>query len=120
MSTTVNYAPSWGPDVTLTVDDDLNIEAIIELDELEPTRDTTAEERIAGISSLDPPTVSIQAKRSRYDTVRAVIDGAWLAVAASVEATDGYAAAGPGALLMLNLRVTMAVREALRRAGEDV
>lgn len=120
MSTTVSYAPSWGPSVELTVEDDGSIECAVTIDDLEPTRETTAEERTAGITSLDPPTASIARKSSDYLTHRAVIDGAVRAVTAAAESTDGMSGAGPGALLMLTLRVTMAVREALRRAGEDI
>lgn len=120
MSTTVTFDPSWGPKVTLMVNDAGDIEATIEVAELEPTRDTTTEERAAGITSLDPPTISIRALASRYDTCRAAIEAASRAVAASAEMTDGFAGATPGELTMMHQRVTATMREALRKADEDV
>ena len=117
---TATVDPNWGPRVTITVDDDTgDIEAIVEVDELEPTRDTTADERAAGITSLDPPTVSVRAQATDYDTHRAVIDGCLLAVAASADATDA-SPGGIGALFMLQLRTAIAVRWALREAGEEI
>lgn len=119
MSTTISYAPNWGPDLELTVDDDGGISCTITLDEFEPTRDTNAEERSIGITSLDPPTVSVRARSTRYATHRAFIDACKLAVLAATEATDGESG-GPAGMLMSNIRVGMAVRHALRLAGEDV
>jgi hypothetical protein len=116
---TATVNPNWAPKCTVTVDDDGNIEAIVEIDELEPTRETTAEERGAGITSLDPPTVSIQARATTYDTHRAVIDGCLLAVAASADATDG-SPGGIGPLFMMQLRTAIALRWALRECGEDI
>lgn len=119
MSTTVSYSPSWGPDVTVTVDDAGGIECVLTIDELEPTRETSADERAMGISSLDPPTISVRARSTRYDTHRALLDASALAVSASAQATDG-ASGGPGGLLIMNYRVKTAIRHALRLAGEDI
>lgn len=119
MSTTVTYSPAWGPDVELTVDDAGGISCTLTLDELEPTRDVTAAEQAIGITSLDPPTVSVRARANSYDTHRALIDAAKLAVLAASEATDGDSG-GPGGMLLSNLRVSMAVRHCLRLADEDI
>lgn len=119
MATTVTYDPAWGPTVTLTVRDDGGVDAVVDVDGLEPQRDTTVEERAAGITSLDPPTVSVAAASTRYDTQRAVLDASWRAVCASATSTLGDSG-GPAAMLLTCLRVTMAVRHALRLAGEDI
>jgi hypothetical protein len=119
MSTTVNVDSAYLPTVELTVADDGRITATIEVDGLEPTRETTAEERAAGITSLDPPTISIRPLSTRARTHRAAIDAAWRAVASSAAATDGLTG-GPGGLLMVCLRTTMAIRTALRLAGESI
>lgn len=73
------------PTTTLTVetDEDTGAEyytATVEIIGLEPVRGTTAEERIAGISSLDPITVS-------SDSVQDIIDLLIRAALASYEST---------------------------------
>lgn len=119
MSTTVNVDSAYLPVVALTVADDGRIIAVIEVDGLAPTRETTAEERAAGITSLDPPSISIRPYSTRARTHRAAIDAAWRAVASSAAATDGLTG-GPGGLLMVCMRTTMAIRKALRLAGETI
>jgi hypothetical protein len=118
--TTASVNPVWGPSVSVTIDDDTgDVDIIVEIDDLEPTRDTTAEERSAGITSLDPPTVSVRARALEYDTNRAAIDGILRAVAASADATDG-SPNGIGALVILQMRTALTVRKAMRAAGADI
>lgn len=117
---TATVNPNWGPKVTVTIDDDTgDIEVIVEVDELEPDRETTAEERAAHITSLDPPTVVVPALDTDYDTHRAVIDGCLLAVTAAADATDG-SPGGIGKLILFKLRTAIAVRWALRSAGASI
>lgn len=119
MSVTVNVDSAYLPTVELTVADDGRISATIEVDGIEPTRTTTAEERAAGVTSLDPPTISVRPMSTRARTHRAAIDAAWLAVSAAAASTDGRTG-GPGSLLMLYLRTSMAIRKALRLANEAI
>lgn len=119
MATTVTVDVPYLPAVELTVEDDGRINATIEVDGIEPTRGTTAEERAAGITSLDPPTISVRPMATRARTHRAAIDAAFRALSSAVHATDG-ATGGPGGLLMLYLRTSMAIRKALRLAGESI
>lgn len=112
--------PSWGPKVTLTIDDDTgDMSAVVELEGLDPTRDTTADERAQGVTSLDPPTVSVRQRANTYDTHRALIDGAIAAVSGAADATDD-APGGIGPFILLAFRVSTAVRKALREAGEEI
>ena len=116
---TVEYDPIWGPRVTLTADEDGGFTAVIEVAGNAPQRGTTAEEREAGITSLDPPTVVVSALETPYDTHRALIDGAWRAVASAASSTTGESG-GPGGLIMTCLRVTMTMRHALRLLDEEI
>lgn len=113
MSTTVIYDADDAPRVTLTLTDELGYECVVEIDGLEPTRSATAEERAAGIVSLEPPTVHVAARASRYDTHRALLDASWRAVSASATSTTGVTG-GPAELVMVCWRVTAAVRHAVR------
>lgn len=119
MSTTVVVDSSYLPKVTLTVQDSGSMSAVIEVEGLSPTRGTTAEERARGITSLDPPTITARSYASRTKTHRALIGSAWNAVSSSATSTDG-STGGPGAIAMLFLRTVIAVRRALRLAGEDI
>jgi hypothetical protein len=108
---TVVYDSVGSPRVTLSKTGD-TFDCILEVDGLEPDRDTTAEERAFGIRSLNPPTV-------RARTLRALIDAAVRAVQASATSTAGETG-GPGGLLMTHYRVARAVRTALRLLDEDI
>lgn len=119
MSTTVVYDAVDAPKVTLTRTDTLGFECIIEVAGLEPERTTTAEERAAGITSLDPPTIAVRAQADRSKTHRALLDACWRAVSASATSTTGDTG-GPGGLAMTNYRVTAAVRHALRMLDESI
>lgn len=119
MSETVVYDSTILPKVTLTRTTAGGFECVLEVDGLEPQRATTAEERAAGITSLDPPTVSISAKKTPGKTHRALLDASWRAVSASATSTTGETG-GPGGLAMTCLRVTMAVRHALRALDEGI
>lgn len=112
MSTTVVWESAATPKVTLTLGDDGAYTAVLELDGLDPVRETTAEERTAGISSLDPPTV-------RARTVRALIEGAQRAVLAGAESTTG-STGGAAAIVLSSYRVALGVRMALRLLDEDL
>lgn len=117
--TTVVVDTTYLPKVTLSVASSGRISAIIEVSGLLPTRETTAEERAAGITSLDPPTVSVWPRSQARRTHRALIDAAWVAVSASATSTLGSYGT-PGALMMLYMRTVFAVRRALRLADQDI
>lgn len=114
----VVYDQPWTPRVTLSLERNVYT-ATLEVDGMNPQRDTTAEERSAGIKSLQPPTVQVR-KRSK-DSVnhRLLIDLGFRALAAAVENTDP-GTAGPGGLLMVKLRSSLAMRGAIRLLGEDI
>lgn len=120
MATTVVYDAKDAPKVTLTKDDAGGFTAVIEVEGLEPQRSTTAEERVAGITSLDPPTITVRKLATAYSTHRALIDASWRAVSASATSTLGGDTGGPGGLICTCIRVTAAVRHALRMLDEDV
>ncbi|MFO7179584.1 MAG: hypothetical protein DIU78_012880 [Pseudomonadota bacterium] len=110
MATTVTYDAPHSPRVTLTKDGSVYT-AVIEVEGLDPQRDTSADERRVGVRSLNPPTV-------RATSSRRLIDAACRAVAASATSTLGETG-GPGGLAMTHWLVTRAVKEALRLLGED-
>lgn len=116
---TTTYDVNGFPAVTLTRDVDGGLLAVVDITGLEPTRTTTSEERTAGVTSLDPPTVAIAAKTDRAKTVRALIDGAVRAVWASAASTLGTAG-GMGDLVVSGWRTSVAVKQALRAIDEDV
>lgn len=120
MSTTVVYDTSFAPKVTLTKDDAGGFTAVIEVEGLDPQRGTSADERAMGITSLDPPTVTVSARASAYSTHRALIDASWRAVSASATSTLGGDTGGPAGLICTCLRVTAAVRHALRLLEEEI
>lgn len=119
MTTTVVYDTSGAPKVTLTRTDAGGFTCLVEVDGLEPQRGTTAEERAAGITSLDPPTIVVPPKSTAAKTHRALLDASWRAVSSSATSTTGETG-GPGGLAMTCLRVTMAVRHALRMLDEEI
>lgn len=119
MSTTVVYDAADAPKVTLTLTDEQGFLCVVELEGLEPQRAVTAEERAAGITSLDPPTVAVRALPDRYETHRALLDAAWRAVSCSATSTTGDTG-GPGGIAMCCYRVTAAVRHALRLLDEQI
>lgn len=116
---TTTYDVSGFPAVALTRDVDGGLVAVIEITGLEPTRDTTSEERSAGVTSLDPPTVAIAAKSDRAKTLRALVDGAVRAVWASASSTLDTTG-GIGELVISGWRTSVAVKQALRAIDEDV
>lgn len=93
--------------------------AIVEVAGLAPVRGTNADERFVGITSLDPPTVTVKRQRDPAKSMRALIDGCIRAVQASSSSTTGDTG-GPGALLMITTHVAMGVRGALRLLQEDI
>jgi hypothetical protein len=119
VSTTVVYDAVDAPKVTLTRTDELGFVCIIELDGLAPQRSTTPEERAAGITSFDPPTIVVRAQTDRAKAHRALLDASWRAVSASATSTTGETG-GPGGLAMTCYRITAAVRHALRMLDEDI
>ncbi len=119
MATTVTYDGVDAPKITLTREDSGGFTAIIEIEGLAPQRDVTSEERSVGVTSLDPPTVAVGKLSTDYRTHRALIDAAWRAVSASATSTLGDTG-GPIGLICTCMRVTSAVRFALRLLDEDV
>ncbi|HEX4336930.1 MAG TPA: hypothetical protein VH062_13515 [Polyangiaceae bacterium] len=93
--------------------------AIVEVTGLAPTRGTNADERAVGITSLDPPTVTVRRQRDASKSLRALIDGAVRAVMASATSTTGETG-GPGGLILTVCHVTRGVRNALRYLGEEI
>ena len=84
----------------------------IELLESSPNRLVTAEERVAGIISLDPPTVS-------HSRINDLIRLAILACSNAYEATDGFVIDGE-ILASIAHRVSYSAVQSLRKLGEDV
>ena len=84
----------------------------LDLQEINPVRGVTAEERSRGITSLNPPTVSA-------DTPNALIRKAVVACSNAIHETEGFAMSGY-LLIMLSFRVSHSVLQALRAIGEDV
>ena len=119
MATTVTYDKTDQPKVTLTKDDDGNFLAVVEVDGLAPVRTTSAEERAAGITSIDPPTVRVAKRVVPKDAHNLLINLCCRAVSVSATSTLGTNG-GPGGLIMGYLRVAMGVRGALRELGEDI
>ncbi len=115
------------PKITISRDADGFLHAVIEVDGLEPQRGTTPEERLDGISSLDPPTVDAVDERALIDlSVRAVqaavTSTVGLAVDLQKEPGEGVSAAvgaqvGPGAVLTSGQRTASGMRNALRSIG---
>lgn len=129
MSTTVVFDRPYAPKVTITRDDSLGLEAVIEIEGLAPQRSTTAEERAAGIRSLDPPTVRVRALKRRRDTLQRLVDGSVRAVQSSIVSTlEGTEAEdqaererrGAGGIITSGWRIALGVCEALRKLDEDI
>lgn len=108
------------PRVTLTRAENGGFSCVIEVEGLEPQRTITPEEESDGIVSLNPPTVEIGPRDTRRATQRALLDAAWRAVSASATSTLDGDTGGPGGIAMCCLRVTMAVRHALRCLDEPI
>lgn len=119
MATTVTYDGVDAPRVVLTKEDSGGFSATIEVEGLATQRDVTSEERAVGVTSLDPPTVAVGKLSTDYRTHRALIDAAWRAVSASATSTLGDTG-GPVALICTCMRVTAAVRQALRLLDEEI
>ncbi len=113
------YDVAGYPRVTLERDEDGNLSATIEIEGLDAQRGVSAEERIAGISSIDPPTVSARARDDRAKTLRVLIDAAIRAVWAAAESTTGQTG-GAGGLVLSGWKVAVAMRQSLRAIDEDI
>jgi len=119
MAATIVYDRPGAPRVTLTRTDQGAFEATVEVEGLEPQRETTPEERFAGILSLNPPTVRARPRRDARQMHRALIAAACRAVVAAATSTTGTTG-GPGAIVCTYLRVSLAMRQALRLLDEDI
>jgi hypothetical protein len=109
----VTYDATDSPKVTLARVGGI-YEATIEVDGLAPDRTTTAEERRAGILSLEPPTV-------RTKTPARLIESGSRAVQAAAMVTPELGdTLTPGDLAMFHYRVARSLRVALRMIDEDV
>lgn len=116
-SETTTYDQTSVPSVTLTreISDTTGratYRAEIEILELSPTRTETAEERVKGIISLDPPTV---AARSPNELIRLGVE----ACGNAYQSTDGYSLDAE-VLTRLSYSVSHSLLMALRQLGEDV
>ena len=120
--TTATVDPLWGPAVTVTKATDGSYSAVFTIEDNAPVRSVTAEETLAGITSLDPPTVTASAQATAAQTHRALIDASKRAVTSAVESTLLASAETltPGQYLMMSFRVAAVVRKALRELGEDI
>lgn len=116
--TTVVYDTPFAPRVTLTKSAAALL-AVIEVDGLDPQRSTTPEERFVGIESLNPPTVRVPILRDPRASHRRLIDAAVRATQCSATSTLG-SNGGPVALFYTYMRVSIAVRSALRLIGEEI
>ena len=116
---TAVYEGKSTPRVTIARDTSGGISCIIEVEDLEPQRTVTSDERGKGITSIDPPTIRVKARRSRAATHRDLITASCRAVTASATSTTG-STGGIGAILMTHMRVAWAVRSALRLIDEDI
>lgn len=114
------YDQAYTPKVTLSRTTTGALTAIVEVTGLAPDRTVNAEERKAGIVSLDPPTVTVRALASRPATLRRLLDGSWRAMAESINATPDAEELTPADLATIGYRVTSAVRAALRVISEDI
>ena len=114
--TTVVYDSPGAPRVTLSRTERGALEAIIEVEGLAPQRTTSAEERFAGILSLDPPTVRARPRRNVRQVHRTLVELACRAVSSAATSTTG-ATGGPGAIICTYMRVAYALPNASRRVG---
>lgn len=116
-TTTYSYDAVRLPQVDLTVEvNDTTGQtiytAVVNLLELSPERTLTAEERTAGITSLDPPTVTSQIPQE-------LVNLAVRACASSYDATEGLTLT-PEIYASLSYSIPGGVMGALRKAGVDV
>lgn len=109
---TVQYEGTGLPKVTLKRTKGV-FDAVIEVDGLAPYRTPTAEERLRGITSLNPPTV-------RAKNIDRLLSSTSRAVQAAVFGTPDLPPIGPADLAMIHYRTTRAVRAALRQMDEDI
>jgi len=117
---TVVYDMPFTPRVTLTRTAAGGYRSVIEVTELNPTRATTAEERGAGIESLNPPTVRIEAYRAVGEGHRALIDTSIRAVLSAIRATSpDETPVHPADLLSAGFRVALGMRGALRLLDDE-
>lgn len=102
-------------DLTVVVDDvtgQTRYTAVVWLLELDPIRTTTSEERVAGISSISPPTVTSQIPQEVINLALRACGSAYHNTAGLELTPDIYAS--------LSYTVPAAVAGALRLAGADV
>lgn len=85
--------------------------AEVSLTELDPSRTTTAEERTAGISGLNPPTV-------RAQTPQTLINLAIRACSSAYDSTPGFTLT-PDVYASLTYSVAASISGALNLAGVD-
>lgn len=112
MADTYAFDGNGLPRATVTREDDGTFSCVVDqIDGLAPARTVSLEEADLGVTSLDPPTVVA-------DTALELVDLAEFAVAEAVDATDREST--PAEHLMINLKVGMSVKAALRALDEDV
>lgn len=101
---------NW-PRATVTLEGGAYTCVVDGIEGLEPERTTSADERVRGILSLDPPTV-----RSRVldDLIDLAVEAVDVAVASSLGD-----AGSPGDNLMVRYKTSAAVRGALELLGVD-
>ena len=117
MSDVATYESTSLPEVTVTrtvssVTGRKMFTAVVSILEIDPDRSVTAEERVSGISSLNPPTVTAMGTNT-------LIRRAVQATCAAYESTPGFTFDGK-ALAGISHRVSHSLLQALRKLGEDV
>lgn len=115
---TYTYEQVKLPTTELTVTTDTNTgetayTCVVNLLEIDPVRSTSAEERAAGITSLNPPTVRV------LNDPQMLINTCVRACGSGIDATDGVELS-PLGYGYLSMYVPLAVLGALRLAGVDV
>lgn len=123
------FEASWSPRVTITRTVDSSgapspFVVVVGLEDLDPQRDVTLEETGAGISSLNPPTVTVRplqtARATHRDLMRAVLRAVTTAVWETPRTDFTARQRGMAGQVWIVLRTSWAVRRALRLMGEDI
>lgn len=117
MSDTVTYQSTALPEVTVTrtvsaVTGRKMFRSVVSILEIDPSRSVTAEERAAGITALNPPTVIAMG-------TNALLRRSVQAACVAYESTPGFSFDGQ-ALAGISHRVSHSLLQALRKLGEDV
>lgn len=109
--TSATWDRNGWPRATVTIEGAVYAAVIDGIDGLEAQRTTSADERVRGILSLDPPTVRSRVLDDLIDLATEAVDVA----VASTLGDDGE----PGDILMVRVKTAAAVRGALDLLGVE-